>query len=125
MSNVFRKLGCLQVIAMVIELFSVPVQLAPAILPSETDLKEHTPLSPSQTDIDANSTDAFFWFMTSEENYNKRLRPRNNGSNPLQVNISLHLTSIASLDDKVEEYQIQLLFRAEWFDNRLKYGEND
>lgn len=56
-----------------------------------------------------------------DENYDPQLRPPGlNGTAQVIVRISLHIRSIENIDDVRMQYSVQLTFRQEWNDPRLK-----
>lgn len=57
-----------------------------------------------------------------EAGYDTKLRPpgTNNGSGPTTIKISLHIRSIENIDDVRMQYSVQLTFRQEWMDTRMK-----
>jgi anionic glutamate receptor len=57
--------------------------------------------------------------------YDTKLRPpglSGNGSGPTVIQVSLHIRSIENIDDVKMQYSVQLTFRQQWIDPRLKYS---
>ena len=69
---------------------------------------------------DAAEQEEDFLKMTSPPRYKPWIRPYVN-SGPLFVNVSLEVSSVASVDELKSEYSIQLIANYEWFDERLVY----
>lgn len=68
--------------------------------------------------------------LFSEANYDKRVRPAglnegSSGSKPVQVKINLYVRSIESLDDRQNQWTVQITYRSSWRDDRLTFnGQN-
>ncbi|XP_050679577.1 glutamate-gated chloride channel isoform X7 [Leptidea sinapis] len=55
--------------------------------------------------------------------YDARIRPSGiNGTGPAVVNINLFVRSITTISDIKMEYSVQLTFREQWLDERLKFN---
>ncbi|XP_042876952.1 glutamate-gated chloride channel-like isoform X4 [Penaeus japonicus] len=64
--------------------------------------------------------------LFQQDRYDKRIRPSGvNGTEdpPTVVNVNLMLRSISKIDDYNMEYSVQLIFREEWVDERLLFGD--
>lgn len=59
------------------------------------------------------------------DKYDKQVRPSgtNESTGPLVVTTNLYVRSISDIDDKKMEYSVQLTFRQQWKDERLKYND--
>ncbi|XP_021944512.2 glutamate-gated chloride channel isoform X2 [Folsomia candida] len=59
-----------------------------------------------------------------ESGYDTKLRPPGlkNGTGPTVIKVSLHIRSIENIDDVRMQYSVQLTFRQEWVDPRLKFS---
>ncbi|KAH9506714.1 glutamate-gated chloride channel isoform X1 [Dermatophagoides farinae] len=62
------------------------------------------------------------------EGYDSRIRPMGNasvgargGDGPAMINVNLLIRSISRIDDVVMEYSVQVTFREQWVDSRLKF----
>ncbi|XP_046397665.1 glutamate-gated chloride channel isoform X2 [Ischnura elegans] len=57
--------------------------------------------------------------------YDARIRPSgvNGTDGPAIVNVNLFVRSIATISDIKMEYSVQLTFREQWLDERLKFGD--
>ncbi|CAG7818669.1 unnamed protein product [Allacma fusca] len=56
--------------------------------------------------------------------YDNKIRPSGaNGTGPTQVSVNLYLRSISKIDDYEMEYSVQLTFREQWLDERLKFDQ--
>ena len=75
-----------------------------------------------------NSEDLGTWMITksSGSNYKRWVRPGLDEnafySPPLDVNVSIDMNSMASVDELNSEYKIILKIDLEWIDSRLKYN---
>ncbi|KAB0791568.1 hypothetical protein PPYR_03368 [Photinus pyralis] len=65
--------------------------------------------------------------ILSPERYDPRLRPPglNNTEGPTEVRVNTFVRSIYSIDDLNMEYKLQLTFRQQWEDARLKFESQD
>ncbi|XP_047489524.1 glutamate-gated chloride channel-like isoform X1 [Penaeus indicus] len=64
--------------------------------------------------------------LFQQDRYDKRIRPSGvNGTEdpPTVVYVNLMLRSISKIDDYNMEYSVQLIFREEWVDERLLFGD--
>lgn len=59
------------------------------------------------------------------DRYDKQVRPSgtNESTGPLVVRTNLYVRSISDINDKKMEYSVQLTFRQQWKDERLKYND--
>ncbi|XP_075678925.1 glutamate-gated chloride channel-like isoform X1 [Dermatophagoides pteronyssinus] len=62
------------------------------------------------------------------DGYDSRIRPMGNasvgargGDGPAMINVNLLIRSISRIDDVVMEYSVQVTFREQWVDSRLKF----
>ncbi|XP_052130347.1 glutamate-gated chloride channel isoform X3 [Frankliniella occidentalis] len=56
--------------------------------------------------------------------YDARIRPSGeNGTEPTVVTVNFYLRSISKIDDYKMEYSVQLTFREQWLDERLKFND--
>lgn len=70
-----------------------------------------TGLAATEYDIEVNLTE------TLMENYNKKYRP----SNDIQVNLTVFINQITSIDDSNQQVKSSINIMAEWVDSRLKW----
>ncbi len=62
-----------------------------------------------------------FHQLFEEAGYDTKLRPvGKNGTGPTVVKVSLHIRSIENIDDIRMQFSVQMTFRQEWLDPRLK-----
>ncbi|XP_043476834.1 glutamate-gated chloride channel isoform X6 [Leptopilina heterotoma] len=59
------------------------------------------------------------------KSYDARIRPSgiNGTDGPTKVDINIYLRSISKIDDYKMEYSVQLTFREQWIDERLKFDD--
>lgn len=74
--------------------------------------------------VDAAEQEENFLKMTNPPRYKRWIRP-SVSSGPLYVNVSLEVSSVASVDELKSEYSVQLIANYEWFDERLVYQNKD
>lgn len=57
------------------------------------------------------------------QGYDKRIRPsgRNETDGPAIINVNIYLRTISRIDDVKMEYSVQVTFREQWNDERLRY----
>ncbi|XP_008543811.1 glutamate-gated chloride channel isoform X3 [Microplitis demolitor] len=63
--------------------------------------------------------------ILGEKKYDARIRPsgENGTDGPTIVNVNIFLRSISKIDDYKMEYSVQLTFREQWLDERLKFND--
>ncbi|UYV74513.1 GLRA3, partial [Cordylochernes scorpioides] len=64
-----------------------------------------------------------FQCLTNSSRYNKMIRPFVNDG-PVVINASMHLYSMASLDDLRTEYKVHMMYRQSWYDHRLRWSND-
>ncbi|XP_074108192.1 glycine receptor alpha 1 isoform X10 [Cotesia typhae] len=63
--------------------------------------------------------------ILGEKKYDARIRPsgENGTDGPTIVSVNIFLRSISKIDDYKMEYSVQLTFREQWLDERLKFND--
>ncbi|XP_057338654.1 glutamate-gated chloride channel isoform X7 [Microplitis mediator] len=63
--------------------------------------------------------------ILGEKKYDARIRPsgENGTDGPTIVDVNIFLRSISKIDDYKMEYSVQLTFREQWLDERLKFND--
>ncbi|XP_044017384.1 glutamate-gated chloride channel isoform X3 [Aphidius gifuensis] len=63
--------------------------------------------------------------ILGEKTYDARIRPsgENGTDGPTNVHVNIYLRSISRIDDYNMEYSVQLTFREQWLDERLKFND--
>nr|XP_040570870.1 LOW QUALITY PROTEIN: glutamate-gated chloride channel-like [Lepeophtheirus salmonis] len=58
--------------------------------------------------------------------YDKRIRPsgKNDTDGPATINVNIYLRTISRIDDVKMEYSVQVTFREQWNDERLRYYDD-
>lgn len=58
--------------------------------------------------------------------YDKRIRPsgKNDTDGPATINVNIYLRTISRIDDVKMEYSVQVTFREQWNDERLRYHDD-
>ncbi|XP_057338609.1 glutamate-gated chloride channel isoform X3 [Microplitis mediator] len=63
--------------------------------------------------------------ILGEKKYDARIRPsgENGTDGPAYVQVNIFVRSISKIDDVTMEYSVQLTFREQWLDERLKFND--
>ncbi|XP_011305252.1 glutamate-gated chloride channel isoform X2 [Fopius arisanus] len=63
--------------------------------------------------------------ILGEKKYDARIRPsgENGTDGPTTVEVNMYLRSISKIDDNKMEYSVQLTFREQWLDERLRFND--
>ncbi|XP_044017404.1 glutamate-gated chloride channel isoform X8 [Aphidius gifuensis] len=63
--------------------------------------------------------------ILGEKTYDARIRPsgENGTDGPTYVHVNIFVRSISKIDDVTMEYSVQLTFREQWLDERLKFND--